>query len=474
MSYLLNVVYLFLLVAASPWLIWTAMRKGKYREGWAAKLWGAAPVRRDGEPCLWFHAVSVGEVNLLATLLREIASKHPSWNCVVSTTTTTGYALARRKYPDLTVFYAPLDFSWAVRRAMRRVRPTALVLAELELWPNLVWAAKEYGVKVVIINGRLSAKSFRGYRRIAWFIRRVLGQIDVVAAQNDEYADRFRRLGARPEAVHTTGSLKFDGAQTDRSNEHTMRLRELAGFRDDDVIFLAGSTQAPEEEVALQTFLALRDEHPRLKLVLVPRHPHRFDDVAELLDQNGVAWQRRSELEGSGFPPRQAGRVQGSANAVQSSRFKVQGLNTGNLEPGTLNLEPDSPFRILLVDTVGELSAWWGTATIGFVGGSLGSRGGQNMIEPAAYGVATCFGPNTQNFRDIVSVLLSRDAAVVTHNGEELTQFVRRCLDEPGFAEQLGERAQALIRKHGGATRQTLQLLEKLVGEPANLREKAA
>jgi 3-deoxy-D-manno-octulosonic-acid transferase len=284
MSYLLNIVYLAVLVAASPWLVWSAIRKGKYREGFVAKFLGAAPVQEnESGPRLWFHAVSVGEVNLLAALLSEISVNRPDWECVVSTTTATGYALAAKKYPHLTVFYAPLDFSWAVRRAMRRVRPTLLVLAELELWPNLVRAAKEHGVKVAIINGRLSAKSFSGYRRTAWFIRGVLGQIEVIAAQNDEYADRFRRLGARAEAVHTTGSLKFDGAQTDRNNEQTMRLRELTGFRDGDTVFLAGSTQPPEEEIALQTFLAVKDQYPQLKLVLVPRHPHRFDEVADLL-----------------------------------------------------------------------------------------------------------------------------------------------------------------------------------------------
>jgi 3-deoxy-D-manno-octulosonic-acid transferase len=269
-----------------------------------------------------------------------------------------------------------------------------------------------------------------------------LGQVDLIAVQSEEYAGRFRELGAAPHTVHITGSLKFDGAQTNRHNEATQRLRALAGLTDADIVFLAGSTQAPEEEVALQAFIALKDEHPRLKLVLVPRHPHRFDEVAALLDRSGLAWQRRSGLD-------------------QSPKSKVQGQNSRDLGPWTLDLG-----RVLLVDTIGELSAWWGTATIGFVGGSLGSRGGQNMIEPAAYGVATCFGANTRNFRDIVQLLLGDRAAVVVHDCDELTEFVRRCVTEPDFVGELGDRARSVVAAQLGATERTLSLLEHQISQP--------
>jgi 3-deoxy-D-manno-octulosonic-acid transferase len=441
MPYLLNIAYLLILLAASPWLIWSAIRRGKYREGLAAKLFGQVPVLPDDDRLrLWFHAVSVGEVNLLATLLRQIATQRPDWECVLSTTTGTGYALAKKKYPELTVFYAPLDFSWAVRRAMRRIRPTMLVLVELELWPNLIRAAKAEGARIAIVSGRLSAQSYRGYRRIRFFVRGVLGKVDLVAVQTEEYAGRFHELGAAPHTVHVTGSLKFDGAQTDRMSESTQRLRKLAGFANQDIVFLAGSTQAPEEELALQAFIALKDEHPLMKLVLVPRHPHRFDEVAALLDRSGLAWQRRTGLD-------------------QSPKTKVQGQNRHDLGPWTLDLGP----RVLLVDTIGELSAWWGTATIGFVGGSLGDRGGQNMIEPAAYGVATCFGPNTRNFRDIVQLLLDNHGAVVVRNGDELTEFVRRCITEPAFADEMGDRARSVAAAQLGATERTLSLLDRQI-----------
>ena len=294
MSWILNIVYLAVLVIASPHLLYTAIRKGKYRQGFAEKFLGCAPARNWEQPCIWLHAVSVGEVNLLATLLNEFERRRPDVECVISTTTMTGFALAKKKYAPRTVFYCPLDFSWAVQTAMRRIRPDLLLLAELELWPNLIRAAKAHCAKVAVVNGRLSEKSFRGYARIRPLVRSVLSQIDVIGAQNEEYGSRFRALGG--ENVHVTGSLKFDGAQTDRNNTKTRELAALAGIREADVVFLAGSTQSPEEETALAAFRELQDEHPNLRLILVPRHPDRFDEVAELLEQSGMPWQRRSQL----------------------------------------------------------------------------------------------------------------------------------------------------------------------------------
>ncbi|MGA7699426.1 MAG: glycosyltransferase N-terminal domain-containing protein, partial [Thermoguttaceae bacterium] len=298
--YLLNLIYLFLIFLSLPWLVWQSLRKGKYREGYAAKFLGRVPQRTSTRTCLWLHAVSVGEVNLLAPLLKMIEQERPEWECVVSTTTTTGMALAKKKYPRQTVFYCPLDFSWAVKTALRRVRPDVLVLAELELWPNLIRVAKKQGTKVAVINGRLGEKSFRGYRRIRPLVARLLQQIDVVAAQDETYAERFRSLGTRPETVYVTGSMKYDGAQTDRNNTATQRLAALAGFKDDDIVLLAGSTQEPEEAMALATFRELSRQWPRLRLVIVPRHPDRFEAVAKLLDTSGLPWQRRTAFEGRG------------------------------------------------------------------------------------------------------------------------------------------------------------------------------
>ncbi len=419
MPYLLNMVYLLVLLLASPWLLYQAWRKGKYRAGFAEKFFGRVPVRAGDEPCIWFHAVSVGEVNLLAPLLKEFARRRPDCEGVISTTSVAGFQLAKKNYPQHVVFYCPLDFSWAVRAAMRRVRPTLLVLAELELWPNLIRAANESGAKVAVVNGRLSDKSFRGYRRIRSLLANTLQRIDCIAAQTDEYAQRFITLGCRTEAVQSCGSLKYDGAQTDRNNPVTKRLRELANIRPSDKIFLAGSTQAPEDQLALDTFRELVMQHSKLRLIVVPRHPERFDEVAKLLSQSGLTWRRRSELKD----------------------------------------DESATWQVLLVDTIGELGAWWGTAAIAFVGGSLGHRGGQNMIEPAAYGAAVCFGPNTWNFRDIVASLLAVDAARVIQDGPDLTAFVKQCLGDPHFAHELGTRAKELVAANLGAAERTVGIL---------------
>ncbi len=442
MPYLLNLLYLLLILLSLPWLVWQSVRKGKYRDGYAAKFLGRVPRRTSRKTCLWLHAVSVGEVTLLAPLLKMIQEQRPDWECVISTTTMTGMTLAKKKYPQQTVFYCPLDFSWAVDAAMGRIRPDVLVLAELELWPNLIRAAKRHGARVAVINGRLGEKSFRGYRRIRPLVARLLGQIELLAVQDETYAERFRALGARPESVQVTGSMKYDGAQTDRGNPATRRLAALAGFSDADIVLLAGSTQEPEEAMALAAFRELSPKHPRLRLVLVPRHPDRFEAVAKVLDSSGIAWQRRTALNGKA-----AG---GSHGTTPDDGAAVQ-----------LPHQQQAPTaRVLLVDVVGELGAWWGTAQIAFVGGSMGSRGGQNMIEPAAYGAAVSFGPNTWNFRDIVTAMLDHNAATVVQDDAQFTEFVRRCLEEPDYATSLGQRAQAFVRAQLGTTERTLRLLE--------------
>jgi 3-deoxy-D-manno-octulosonic-acid transferase len=340
-------------------------------------------------------------------------------DCVISSSTTTGLEVAAKRFGADHAFPCPLDFTWAVDRVLDRVRPDLLVLGELELWPNLLARARRRGIPIVVANARMSERSAAGYARIRPLVRRMLGRVDLVVARSDADAARFTAHGAP--AVVVSGSLKFDGVPGDRAAAEVERLRRLAGFGADDVVFLAGSTQDPEERLAAEAFLALREAHPTLRLVIVPRHVERAAEIASLLDTAGLRWQLRSRLD-----------------AVAA----------------------DPSVRVLLVDTTGELGWWWGTATIAFVGGSLdGVRGGQNMLEPAAYGAAVSFGPFTRNFKDEVSCLLAADAAVVVPDGAALTAFVARCLDEPAWAAALGGRAAALVASQRGATAATARLV---------------
>ena len=267
----LNVIYAAALVVFAPLLVYRWLRTGKYREGWSEKLWGEAPWRIGDHPCLWFHAVSVGEVLLLRPLVHEMARRRPRWQIVISTTTSTGLSVARRTYPDLVTFYAPLDFSWSTRRAVARVRPTVLALVELELWPNLIRSAKRAGSKVAIINARLSSRSYSGYRSLRVPLRSTLNRIDAVVAQDADYARRFVELGVPEERVSVTGSVKYDGLENDRNNTKTRALRELLGLSPSELIFVAGSTMEGEETAALGAYRVARRQHPGLRLIVVPR-----------------------------------------------------------------------------------------------------------------------------------------------------------------------------------------------------------
>ena len=430
-AWLRNAVYLLVVLAASPWLIWSAFRRGKYRTGWNQKLWGQVPLREGTAPCVWMHAVSVGEVLQLQSIVTGWRARHPDWQIVISTTTTTGYDVAVKKYPDCRVIYYPLDFSWAVQSALNRIRPDLVALVELELWPNFVEQLSRRQIPITVINGRLSERSARGYRWIRPVMRQMLSRLSEIAVQSQAYADRFIDLGADPRRVTITGSIKFDGVQTHRGNPKTVAIRESFGLQPQETVFVAGSTQAPEEQLAIETWLALRSAFPDLRLLLVPRHKERFEEVAELVRGTfQLPLLRRSELLWNGK----------SVSTAKSDSASAP---------------------VLLLDTLGELAAAWGLADVAFVGGSLSTRGGQNMIEPAAYGATVMFGPNTQNFRDVVSLLLSHQAATVVRSGADLKAEVTRCLTQPDAARQQGARAQQLVLAQQGATQRTLDRLDR-------------
>lgn len=427
---LLNLIYGSLLLFAAPWLCYRRWVQRKPVAGLREKLVGRIERRFPEQPCFWIHAVSVGEVLQLQGLIPALQAGHPTAELLLTVTTGTGYDVARAKFPQCTVAYFPLDFSWSVRRALRSVRPDLIVLVELELWPNFLLAARSLGIPVALINARMSPRSFRGYQRLRPLVSRLLGGLSLVGAQTPEYGERLIALGGSPDRVRVTGNIKFDRVELRRDNPRTLELAKAFGLKPGERVFIAGSTQETEEELAVETWLGLRFQFPELRLILVPRHKERFEDVARLVTDRGLPLFRRSQ------------------------------------PAATISGQP-----VLLLDTLGELGACWGLADVAFVGGSLTQRGGQNMLEPAAYGAAVLFGPNIWNFKDIVAELLARDAAEVVRDGAELTAAVRRLLSEPDLATGRARRAREFVEMQQGATQRTVELLEAVwPGESAPRR----
>ncbi len=424
LRYVLNLIYLLLILGVSPILIYRRWTQGKYRDGWSQKLWGNLPVRTGNAPCLWFHAVSVGEVLQLEPIVAGWKQKHPEWDIVISTTTNTGLQVARDKFAECHLCYCPLDFTWAVRKAFDQIRPSGFVLVELELWPNLIDEAHRRNIPTAIINGRLGEKSFRGYSRIKKLIRPLLYPFGCIAVQNNVYKDRFESLGANPASLHDVGSMKFDRLITDRGAAEVCELRTAFGLEENAMVLMAGSTHAPEEQIVIDSWKQLRKSFPELQLILAPRHAERFEEVANLIRKNGCQLFRRSE----------------------SSQQKSEKQS------------------VLLLDTLGELSACWGLAQIAYVGGTLTNRGGQNMMEPAAYGCAVLFGPNTWNFTDIVEELKNRNASLVVDNQDALQVEVRNLIENSELRHQLGTAAAKYVHSKRGATIKTINCLEQLLG----------
>lgn len=424
LAWCLNAIYLTVLLLASPFVLYRRVVQKKSVTGLGDKLSGRITRRHPERPCVWFHAVSVGEVLQLPALIADFVATHPQHEILITTTTGTGFDVAKQKFPQHTMGYWPFDFSWAVTRALKTVRPEMVVLVELELWPNFLLAAKSLSVPVVLINGRISANSFRGYQRLTALWKRVLPVLTRCAVQTEEYAQRLIALGVPSDRVTVTGNIKFDRVQSNRRNPKTDELRRFFGIAENELVFIAGSTQETEEAAAITTWESLRTEFPQLRLILVPRHKERFEDVARLVTSLGHKVIRRS--------------------------MSV---------PQPLAL---SPQPILLLDTLGELGACWGLADVAFVGGSLTNRGGQNMLEPAGYGAAVLFGPNTRNFKDIVEQLLARNAARVVQNGDELTTIVGQLLRDTEERQRMGHAAREFVQTQQGATAKTLAVMAEV------------
>ena len=425
MRFILDLLYLLAGAVYSPVIVYRAIRHGRYRTGWAQRF-GKISRRSPEKKCIWFHAVSVGEINAAKTIIEELETRFSDFEIVISTTTDTGFARATNLFNrDHQVFYFPFDFSWVIHRAFGNIRPSICLLMELEVWPNYISLAKRLGVPIVVINGRISDKSFPKYKRAKPLVKHVFQKVNLVLAQTEEYAQRFREIGAGN--VIVTRSLKYDTAQITDNVEGADALAAQLNIGSER-LWVAGGTGPGEEKILLDVFTRLKQsgQLEDLRLVIVPRKPERFDEVAQVIAGAGFDFLRYSSIK---------------------------------------NTDAKCPERspVILGDTMGDLRKFYCLANVVFVGRSLVPIGGSDMIEAVALGKYTIFGPYTFNFRQTVEVLLANNGAIVVNDGDELLKTIQKCFLEPDFARRIAQNGQDVIKRNQGATTRSIEQIGKLL-----------
>ncbi len=430
MHALYTVVIVVLAVLLSPWFAYQAIRYRKY-VGSLAQRMGYLPVsfNLDGDESIWIHAVSVGEALTARALVAELRERYPNLKLFLSTTTFTGQQIARTRLQDVdAVFFFPFDWPPFVKRTLRLVRPKIFIMMETEIWPNLLRACRKSGVKTVLVNGRISSRSYPRYRLVRPFFRRVLADVDRCCMQSEESARRIIDIGADPARVTVTGSLKFEsletpGAVAGRGAGRVLRYFRVPASRP---VFMAASTMKGEEGPALAAFAAVRRAHPSALLILAPRKPERFDEAEALARAEGLRVVRRTEL--------------------------------------SVDAEPRAD--VVILDSIGELAQLFQVATVVFVGGSLIDHGGHNILEPAVFGKPIVFGPHMQNFAEIAAAFLRAQAAVEVADAAELATAVVRLTGDPVERARLGAAARALVEANRGAKPRTLDAIAAVLPPP--------
>lgn len=428
-SLLLTLGFLVLL----PRFLFDALRHGKYVAGFGERLGNLSPLNSNGRRVVWLHCVSVGESQAARPLVAGIRKRFPDHLIVVSTTTLTGQKLAREIFKDeaARVFYFPFDWGWTVRRTLKAIRPNSVLIMETEIWPRFFRECEAHAIPIAIVNGRLSSQSFRRYMWISGFLKRVLKGLSLAVMQSQTDAERIIELGLDPAKVAVSGSIKFDAGKMGGSSATASDFRDRFNLIEATPLLIAASTHEPEESIVLAALVKVNN--PELRLVIAPRHPERFTQVAALLDLSGLKWSRRSS------PP----------------------------TPG------DKTTTAILLDSIGELSSLYPLATIVFVGGSFSRTGGHNILEPAAVGAAILTGPHTFNFTDITKAFV-RAGAIVQLQGENqresiesLAAAITDLVSNEEHRIKLQTKAKQLVEQNLGATDRTIQLLEQLIASRA-------
>ncbi len=430
MSLLFDLIYGLAALVGWPYLLYRRITRGPSSTP-LAEYFGRVPSRPVSAHCVWIHAVSLGEINATRTLVAELQQRAPDTIVALSSTTRTGLDRARQLYPQLITFRYPLDFSFAVNAVLDRIRPSVIVLMELEVWPNLLHLAQARGIPVIIANGRVTEeRTMRRFRHplLRWVGRRMFRQLRWVAAQDNTYAARFVELGVPSERVAVIGSIKYDAADTSDRIGGQDELAAAMGLDSAKPLLVCGSTGPGEEELLLTAYTRLLEHFPTLQVALIPRKPERFDEVAQLIVQHGYACLRRS----TGAP----------------------------LLPAGVN----EPRPVALGDTMGELRKFYALATIVFVGRSLVPMGGSDVMEVAGLAKPILVGPHTDNFAEAVSLLLAEGACRPVNSVDTLVAAVSDLLRHDERRQKMGAAGRAAIISRRGATAATVERVLELMG----------
>jgi 3-deoxy-D-manno-octulosonic-acid transferase len=418
------------LILSAPWWLFRMATTERYREGLRQRL-GFVPAALKaaiaGKRVVWLHAVSVGEVLAATRLVAELeAALGEGWAVAVSTTTRTGQALAQQRFGAERVFYMPFDFAFAVRAYLRALKPAALILMESELWPRLLHECSRRNIPVAEANARVSDRSFRRAMRVRALWKHLVRKPTLWLAQSEEDARRLMALGARPETIQTSGNLKYD-----IQPKTTIMIGALSPLLSRRALVVAGSLLEPEENKLLDRWWTIRSKSPEAVLLLAPRHPDRFADVAKIAQHPGFSVYRASELL-----------------AQSESKQPLQRLR---------------PLCIIILDTIGDLAGMYALANVAFVGGSLVPRGGHNPLEPARFGIPVIMGSSFENFRDIVTKMQAADAIRIVDDEDQLEATLIHLLTQPAEAKALGQRGRAVFESQQGATARTVTAILSMI-----------
>ena len=426
------------LLVLIPHFIYQALAHGKYLAGLRQRLGSIPELPHSEKPVIWLHSVSVGETQAARPLIDSLQQAYPNHTLVVSTITETGQNLAKQVLADRasSVFYFPFDWKWSVRRTLARVKPSLVLLMETELWPNFLDECAAQSIPVALVNGRISRQSFRRYSLISRFMKRVLRDLNLAIMQTEKDAERIETLGVPSERLFISGNLKFDLKESPLAGETIEQLNQRFAFSSEVPLILAASTHEPEERILLESFALLRKSQ-RARLMIAPRHPQRFEEVASLIQAKGFNWARRSN------------------------------------DPTSADTNVD----VILLDSIGELPSLYRFASICFVGGSLVDKGGHNVLEPASVGTCIVTGAHTHNFDEIVKLLLAADGLeqlpplALDSAADPLAKALAELLRDEARRLNMGKNGLAVVAANRGSTVKTIEVLKTLINATSSVAE---